>query len=349
MWISDTSIKRPVFATMFIVSFMVLGIVSMTRLGIDLFPGRQLPLRERLGGLSGRGAGRSRDAGHQADRGRGRRHQRRQARDLDLDRRLLARRRRAAARSRSAGRRRGGPREGGRHPLSAAASKSRIRPSSGSTSRRCRSWCSRSARSQPSDVTRRQVEDDLKPLLEQIDGVAAVRSQRRRSPRDPGQPRSAPPRSARACRSPAVASKLAAENLDVPGGQVKRDGQIGLAAHQGRVPGSGRESRTSSCAPTADRPCGSSDVGVVVDGYEERTSTTRLERRRRRVVLGPQAVRRQHGGRSPTQVDAALARLAPSFPQLQISQVHERRRRHQRERRGRARATSSSAASWPSW
>jgi hydrophobic/amphiphilic exporter-1 (mainly G- bacteria), HAE1 family len=28
--------------------------------------------------------------------------------------------------------------------------------------------------SQPSDVTRRQVEDDLKPLLEQIDGVAAI-------------------------------------------------------------------------------------------------------------------------------------------------------------------------------
>ncbi len=29
MWISDTSIKRPVFATMVIMSFMVLGAVSM--------------------------------------------------------------------------------------------------------------------------------------------------------------------------------------------------------------------------------------------------------------------------------------------------------------------------------
>ena len=29
MWISDTSIKRPVFATMFILSFVVLGMVSM--------------------------------------------------------------------------------------------------------------------------------------------------------------------------------------------------------------------------------------------------------------------------------------------------------------------------------
>src|SRR4029078_3863016 len=43
MWISDTSIRRPVFATMFIVSFLVLGIVSMTRLGIDLFPDVRFP------------------------------------------------------------------------------------------------------------------------------------------------------------------------------------------------------------------------------------------------------------------------------------------------------------------
>ena len=43
MWISDTSIKRPVFATMVILSFMVLGLVSMTRLGIDLFPEVNFP------------------------------------------------------------------------------------------------------------------------------------------------------------------------------------------------------------------------------------------------------------------------------------------------------------------
>ena len=36
MWISDTSIKRPVFATMIIMSFVVLGLVSMGRLGVDL-------------------------------------------------------------------------------------------------------------------------------------------------------------------------------------------------------------------------------------------------------------------------------------------------------------------------
>ena len=43
MWISDISIRRPVFATMVIMSFMVLGVVSMTRLGIDLFPDVSFP------------------------------------------------------------------------------------------------------------------------------------------------------------------------------------------------------------------------------------------------------------------------------------------------------------------
>src|SRR3972149_9197671 len=43
MWISDISIRRPVFATMTIMSFMVLGVVSMTRLGIDLFPDVNFP------------------------------------------------------------------------------------------------------------------------------------------------------------------------------------------------------------------------------------------------------------------------------------------------------------------
>ena len=83
MWISDTSIRRPVFATMVIMSFMVLGIVSMTRLGIDLFPDVNFPFVNISVVYPGRLARGSRDAGHQADRGRGRRHQRREARDVD--------------------------------------------------------------------------------------------------------------------------------------------------------------------------------------------------------------------------------------------------------------------------
>src|SRR4249919_1879432 len=43
MWISNTSIKRPVFATMCVLSFVVLGLVALTRLGIELFPSLDIP------------------------------------------------------------------------------------------------------------------------------------------------------------------------------------------------------------------------------------------------------------------------------------------------------------------
>ena len=65
MWISDISIRRPVFATMVIMSFMVLGIVSMTRLGIDLFPDVSFPfvnISRRLSRRLARGSRNARDA-----------------------------------------------------------------------------------------------------------------------------------------------------------------------------------------------------------------------------------------------------------------------------------------------
>ncbi|MDP2151618.1 MAG: efflux RND transporter permease subunit [Parvibaculum sp.] len=44
MWLADTSIKRPVFATMVILGLVVLGIVSYPRLGVDLFPKIEFPV-----------------------------------------------------------------------------------------------------------------------------------------------------------------------------------------------------------------------------------------------------------------------------------------------------------------
>lgn len=44
MWLADISIKRPVFATMLILSLVVLGIVSYPNIGIDLFPRVELPI-----------------------------------------------------------------------------------------------------------------------------------------------------------------------------------------------------------------------------------------------------------------------------------------------------------------
>ena len=44
MWLADTSIKRPVFATMFIMALVVLGIVSYPSIGVDLFPRVEFPI-----------------------------------------------------------------------------------------------------------------------------------------------------------------------------------------------------------------------------------------------------------------------------------------------------------------
>ncbi|HOW56503.1 MAG TPA: efflux RND transporter permease subunit [Smithellaceae bacterium] len=44
MWLADTSVKRPVFATMFIMALVVLGIVSYPNIGVDLFPKVDFPI-----------------------------------------------------------------------------------------------------------------------------------------------------------------------------------------------------------------------------------------------------------------------------------------------------------------
>ena len=44
MWLADTSIRRPVFATMLILGLVVLGVVSYPRIGVDLFPKVEFPM-----------------------------------------------------------------------------------------------------------------------------------------------------------------------------------------------------------------------------------------------------------------------------------------------------------------
>jgi hydrophobe/amphiphile efflux-1 (HAE1) family protein len=172
---------------------------------------------------------------------------------------------------------------------------------------------------QPSDVTRRQVEDDLKPLLEQIDGVAAVEV-------NGGEVReiqvNLDPRRLEALQLPLseVARRLAAENLDVPGGQVKRDGRSISLRTKGEFQ-TVAEIESVILRSDAGSTVRLRDVGEVLDGYEDKTSTTRLN--------GADAVsfsvRKQSGANTveiADRVDATLARLVPQFPQLQIRSVH---------------------------
>src|SRR4030042_863941 len=44
MWLADTSIKRPVFATMVIMALVIFGVVSYPDIGVDLFPKVDFPI-----------------------------------------------------------------------------------------------------------------------------------------------------------------------------------------------------------------------------------------------------------------------------------------------------------------
>jgi len=318
MWISDTSIKRPVFATMVIASFVVLGIVSMTRLGIDLFPEVNFPfvnvsviypgaapeevetlvtkpIEDAVAGING-----VKRVISTSTEGFSR---------VGIELRLEVDAQAAAAEVRE----------------KVAAIRGRLpQQIEDPTIERfdvaaLPIMVFAVGSSQPSDVTRRQVEDDLKPLLEQIEGVAAVQV-------NGGEVReiqvNLDPRRLEALGLPLseIAAKLTAENLDVPGGQVKRDGRSVSLRTKGEF------SSAAEIEQVILRSSGGStvrvrDLGTVVDGYEERTSTTRLNG----ADAVSFAIRKQSGANTvdiATKVEAALARHAGSFPQLQIRPVH---------------------------
>jgi len=318
MWISDTSIKRPVFATMVIVSFMVLGAVSMTRLGIDLFPEVNFPfvnvsvvypgagpeevetlvtrpIEDAVAGINGVKRVISTSTEGFSRVGVELR--------LEVDPQAAA----AEVREKVAAIRERLP-EQIKDPtiqrFDVAALPIAVYAVGSSLS---------------SDVTRRMVEDDLKPLLGQIDGVAAVEV-------NGGEVRELhvdlDPRRLEALNLPLteVAAKLAADNLDVPGGQIKRDGKAVSLRTQGQYQ-SAAEIENVILRSDGGSTVRVKDVGVVVDGYEDRLSTTRLD--------GADAVsfsvRKQSGANTvdvQDKIDAALAKVAPTFPELQIKVVH---------------------------
>jgi hydrophobe/amphiphile efflux-1 (HAE1) family protein len=318
MWISDTSIKRPVFATMVIMSFMVLGVVSMTRLGIDLFPDVNFPfvnvtvvypgagpeevetlvarpIEDAVAGINGVKRVISTSTEGVARVGVELR--------LEVDPQAAT----AEVREKVAAIRGTLPEDIEDPTIQRfdVAALPIMTFAVGS--------------SQPSDVTRQQVEDDLKPLLEQIDGVAAVQV-------NGGEVReiqiNLDPRRLEALGLPLteVAAKLAAENLDVPGGQVKREGRAIALRTKGEFQTTD-EIENVILRSTAGSTVRLKDVGTVVDGYEEKATTTRLN--------GTDAVsfsvQKQSGANTveiAERVEATLARLAPSFPQLQIRPVH---------------------------
>ena len=319
MWISDTSIRRPVFATMVIMSFMVLGVVSMGRLGIDLFPDVNFPfvnisvvypgaspeevetlvtrpIEDAVAGVNGvkRVMSTSTDS-----------------RSLvGLELRLEVDAQAASAEVRE----------------KVAAIRSRL-PAQIEDPTIVRFDVAglpimtfAVGSSQRSDVTRRQVEDDLKPLLEQIDGVAAVEVnggeiREIQVELDPGR------LEALGLPVSVVAEQLAAENLDLPGGQMQRPGQTIALRTKGEFVEVG-EIENVILRSTSGSTVRLRDIGRVIDGFEDRTSTTRLD--------GADAVsfsiKKQSGANTAAiaeRVHATLALVGPTFPALQIRTVHD--------------------------
>jgi HAE1 family hydrophobic/amphiphilic exporter-1 len=319
MWISNTSIKRPVFATMFILSFVVLGIVSMTRLGVDLFPDLSFPyvnvatvypgaspeevetlvtkpIEDAVAGIEGVKRVESNSTEGFSRVGI--------EFELDVDAPAAA----AEVREKVAGIRFRLPREIedptierfdiNSAPVMTFAVSSHL----------------------PADRTRRIVEDDVKPLLQQVEGVAAVEV-------NGGQVREIhvdlDPRRLEALQLPiaVVAEALGGANLDLPGGRVTAGGQDVLLRTKGefqRVEEIGEVILRSSGGSTVRLK----DVATIVDGYEDRSATTRLNG----VDAVSFSIRKQAGGNTVAitdRVNALLARLAPAFPDLTISPVYE--------------------------
>jgi hydrophobe/amphiphile efflux-1 (HAE1) family protein len=319
MWISDTSIKRPVFATMVIVSFMVLGIVSLGRLGIDLFPEVNFPfvnvlvpypgagpeevetlvtrpIEDAVAGINGVKRVISTSTEGLSMVGIELR--------LEIDPQAAT----AEVREKVAAIRARLP-EQIKDPTINRFDVSALPIATYAVG----------SASLPSDVTRRIVEDDLKPLLGQIDGVAAVEV-------NGGEVRelqvNLDPRRLEALSLPIteVAAKLAADNLDVPGGQVRRDGKAVTLRTQGQYK-SAAQIENVILRSTGGSTIRVRDVGEVVDGYQDRTSTTRLNG----ADSVSFSVRKQSGANTvevQRKVDAALAKAAPNFPQLEIRTVH---------------------------
>ncbi|MBM3819675.1 MAG: hypothetical protein FJW14_11785 [Acidimicrobiia bacterium] len=319
MWISDTSIRRPVFATMIIMSFMVLGVVSMTRLGIDLFPEVSFPfvnvtvvypgaspeevetlvvrpIEDAVAGING-----VKRVESSSTESFGR---------VGIELRLEVDAQAAAAEVRE----------------KVAAIRNRL-PAEIEDPTIVRFDVAALpimtfavGSSQRSDITRRQVEDDLKPLLEQIDGVAAVEVnggdvREIQVDLDPGR------LEALGLPVTVVADTLAAENLDLPGGQMERDGQTISLRTTGEFE-TPEEIENVILRSASGSTVRVRDVGRVVDGFEERTSTTRLN--------GSDAVsfsiKKQSGANTAAiseRVLATLERVRSSVPGIEVRPVHD--------------------------
>jgi HAE1 family hydrophobic/amphiphilic exporter-1 len=170
------------------------------------------------------------------------------------------------------------------------------------------------------DKARLLVEDQVKPLLQQVDGVAGVEV-------NGGLVReiqvNLDPRRLEAMQLTisVVSDALAAANLDLPGGTMTAGGKDVVLRTKGEFT-SIDEIGNVVLRSTAGSTVRLRDVAEVLDGYEDRTTTTRLNG----VDAVSFAVRKQAGGNTVAitdRINAVLAKNAAAFPDLTIKPIHE--------------------------
>ena len=111
-----------------------------------------------------------------------------------------------------------------------------------------------------------------------------------------------------------VSRALQPQNIDVPGGQMERGAQSITMRTLGRVEHP-TSSATSSSAHVAGHPVRVRDVATVEDGMAEATHRGQRERRADGAPADPQAVGHQHGGSGRRDIKTRLADVAgPACP-----------------------------------
>ena len=320
--LAELCVRRPVFATMLVLSLVVVGVYSFSGLGVDLLPNIDVPTVAVSVANPGRLAGADRDRDHQEDRGRGQHHQRHRRAALDVDR---GPRRRSS--SRSCSRKTATSRRRKCATRSTWSSATCPRPpwrrsSRSSIPTRCRSCRLRSA------GTGRCATSPRSPTSDQ---AAARDHQRRRPGADRRRRRagdSGPRRSGQDARLSGltvgeVAAALRQQNLELPGGRVEQGSQELTVRTIGRL-----SDPRGLQSPSPSRPAA-------------RTSSDRRHRRRRstprRSCAAPrsstahrrsrcrlEAVRPEHGDGRPRRQEPGWPNWQPTLPP--DVKTHRRRR-----------------------
>ena len=131
-WLASICVRRPVFASVLILTLTVVGAFSFGRLGVDRFPKIDFPTIVDHDAPAGRDARAGGDRDQRQDRGSRQHHQRHRRAAIDVGRGRLARRRVLPARQ--GRRRRGAGSARPRQPRAAAAAAER-RPADGGEAR----------------------------------------------------------------------------------------------------------------------------------------------------------------------------------------------------------------------